>query len=174
MQDAHTSSSSSKSAQPRSPSFSPSLQESLFLCQMWNPLLFFLNLLAPWLASNPPTNWWPTQPTLGRKIWWKCEDPTPQIQWKSLTQNDKFPQDWKESNKGHFVLGAGLRAGSNSQNLNQSDRSILSNRPQVLYTWGRPEHSYPMWRPRWYNFGAKPSGPRWDFETSFSSSRTPI
>lgn len=74
MQDAHTSSSSRKSARPRSPSFSPSLQESLFLCQMWNPLLFFLNLLAPWLASNPPTNWWPTQPTLGRKIWWKCED----------------------------------------------------------------------------------------------------
>ena len=29
--------------------------------------------------------------------------------------------------------------------------------------------TYPMWRPRWHNFGAKASGP-----SSFSSSRTPI
>ena len=53
--------------------------------------------------------------------------------------NDE-PQD-NSHNKGHFILGAGLRTGPNSQNLNQKDRLISSNRVQGLYTRGRPEHS---------------------------------
>lgn len=68
IQDAHTSSSSSsKSAQPRSPSFSPSLQESLLLCQMWNPLLFSsVYSLHGWPAIHPPSDSPPSQHSEGK------------------------------------------------------------------------------------------------------------
>lgn len=90
MQDAHTSSSSSKSsAQPRSPSFSPSLQQISASVSDVESLALLLTLLAPWLPSNPPT-----QPTLDRKE-------NPMELWEPNTANpmeidDPKQQKWKE------------------------------------------------------------------------------